>query len=224
MHNLPFLEMLDYAMLAYSNTPTSNVFRCISFENCEEVGVQYYIGQKNDVLIVAFRGTDSLQDLATDLDFWAKHVPYDNPDSKIRVHSGFIKAYKSDCVRARIHKFVDNSVNTIYVTGHSYGAALALLCALDLQYNYPEKYYEVTVFGCPRVGNRAFVKSYNKRLIKTIRFENGNDVVTKIPPALFGFKHAGVRIHLGFPRLLGFYSFKHHSCGSYYQNLWHRRC
>jgi hypothetical protein len=33
------------------------------------------------------------------------------------------------------------------------------------------------------VGNRAFAKSYNRRVFKTLRVENGNDIVTRVPPA-----------------------------------------
>jgi len=212
--------MLDYAMLAYSDTPTSNRFKKIVFENCLANGVQYYVGQENSTLTIAFRGTDSFRDLLTDAEFWKMSIPYDNADSGIRVHSGFLKAYKRDCVRDIIRSFVTDEIKTIYITGHSYGAALSLLCAVDLQYNYPGKYYEVALFGCPRVGNRAFAKSYNKRLIKTLRIENGNDMVSKLPFTWMGFEHVGIRIHIGFPRIAGLYSLKEHNVQRYYERLW----
>lgn len=81
--------------------------------------------------------------------------------------------------------------------------ALAVLCAVDLQYNFPSKDCEVILFGCPRVGNRAFQRSYNQRVFKTLRVENGNDIVTKIPLALWGFRHVGIPIRIGTPRCFG---------------------
>jgi predicted lipase len=211
-------------MLAYSGTPRSKNFPCISYENCENCGVQYYVGRRDDTLLIAFRGTDSLKDLTVDMRFWKMRPPYGNALSKIRVHSGFITAYTDKCVREKIHRFVTPAIENIYITGHSFGAALGVLCALDLQYNYPERAYEVAVFGCPRVGNRAFVKSYNKRVIKTIRFENGNDAITKLPPAIFGYRHVGFRLHVGSPRLFGVCNLRDHSCGRYYQSIWKRCC
>jgi hypothetical protein len=51
------------------------------------------------------------------------------------------------------------------------------------------------------VGNRAFAQSYNKRVVKTLRVENGNDIVTKVPFRVMGYCHVGCRYHIGFPRL-----------------------
>ncbi len=97
------------------------------------------------------------------------------------------------------------------MAGHSYGAALAVtLRRRPRRYHYPCLDYEVLLFGCPRVGNRAFRKSYNKRVFKTLRVENGNDIVTKVPPALWGFRHVGVKIHVGAPRLPGVVSLNQH--------------
>lgn len=220
MHNLSFLSMLDLAMMAYSDTPTSNIFTKVLSINCKEIGVQYFMGKKDNTLLISFRGTDSLKDWKTDFKFWKKRIPYGNSQSKIRVHSGFIDAYQDECVRDQIHKVITDNISSIYVTGHSLGAALATLCALDLQYNFPDKFYEVTLFGCPRVGNKAFSKSYNKRLIKTIRIENGNDIVTKIPPPIFGFRHIGIRLHIGKMRSFLFTSSSAHKVENYYECLW----
>ena len=226
MNNIPFIKMLDFAMLAYSNTPSSDIFERLHFEDARENGVQYIIGKNCETrqLIIAFRGTDSFQDLYTDLRFWKMDIPYGNKKTRIRVHSGFYKAYNHFLVRDVIRKFITEEVKDIYITGHSYGAALAVLCALDLQYNFPDRYFEVVTFGCPRIGNKHFAKSYNRRLVKTIRFENGNDLVTKIPPAIMGFRHAGIRIHIGFWRILGIYNLREHEVGRYYQSLWNKVC
>ena len=100
------------------------------------------------------------------------------------------------------------------------GAALAVLCAVDIQYNFPHKDVEAYVFGCPRVGNKAFAKSYNKRVFKTLRVTNGNDIVAKVPPALLGFRHVGINIHTGVLLLPFAVSFEAHRPQNYYRALW----
>lgn len=216
------MKMLDYAALAYSDCPQSGRLPWLHFESSPN-GVQFLIGRNpfERQTVISFRGTDSLQDLLTDLRFWKKHIPYDSMSrsSKIRVHSGFCRAYQHPRVRDFILKFLHGSSDKILVVGHSYGAALAMLCALDIQYNYPHREIEAAVFGCPRIGNSNFRESYNRRVQRTIRFENGNDLVTKIPPWLFGFRHAGAELHIGFMRLFGVYAGSDHALENYKKSL-----
>ena len=185
----------------------------------DENGVQCYLRRQGDTLFITFRGSYSAKYWNVDLTFFKTCIPYDICNPKIRVHSGFLNAYKRPSVRNRIHCAVTSDVRHVRVAGHSYGAALAVLCAVDLEYHYPCLDYEVLLFGCPRVGNRAFRKSYNKRVFKTLRVENGNDIVTKVPPALWGFRHVGVKIHVGAPRLPGVVSLNQHRPQYYVASL-----
>jgi len=184
-----------------------------------DTGVQCYLRRRGGILSITFRGSDSDQDWKTNLAFQKKTIPYGNTGSKIRVHTGFINAYKSNAVRGTIHGMISEDIRQVRISGHSLGAALAILCGVDLEYNFPEKDYEVVVFGAPRVGNRAFRDSYNKRVFKTLRIENGNDIVTKLPFAFLGYRHVGIRIHVGKPRLPLAFSFKEHYTQSYYEKF-----
>lgn len=182
-------------------------------------GVQCFLRRGPGTLWITFRGTDSAQDWHTDFTFWKKTIPYGNTDSKIRVHAGFLQAYKSPPVRERIQELVTGEVRRLRIAGHSYGAALAVLCGVDLQYNFPDRDIEVLLFGCPRVGNRAFAKSYNKRVFKTLRVENGNDIVTKVPFACWGYRHVGACLPVGPPRVAGAVSLSDHRPQAYYAQL-----
>lgn len=182
-------------------------------------GTQCYIGISPPYMRITFRGTDSDADWRLDMRFWQREIPYDNTSTKIRVHSGFISAYKSENVRNKIHTFIKPDICNIQITGHSLGAALAVLCAVDLQYNFPDKDYEVVLFGCPRVGNAAFARSYNHRVFNTIRVVSGNDIVTKLPPAIFGYRHVGVKFKIGAPAIPGIVTFRSHKTQSYYRRL-----
>ena len=210
---------MEISASAYRDVQPYLPYDCIKMIDDKKSGTQYFLRKDKDILWITFRGTDSPKDWLTDLTFWKKTIPYDSVKSNIRVHTGFINAYKAEGVRDRILQAVTGKVNYIKITGHSLGAALAVLCAVDIQFNFPDQDIEVFLFGCPRVGNRAFVTSYNKRVNKTVRIENGNDIVTKLPFAFMGYRHVGAKIHIGKPRLPFFLSFIDHYPHKYYSGL-----
>ena len=210
---------MEFSALAYAQVQPPLFGNLIAVIDDAPTGVQCFVRQQGSSLLICFRGSDSKKDWMTNLAFCKKVIPYNNPSSKVRVHSGFINAYKSLQVRGRLQQLVSPDIRKVMICGHSYGAALAVLCAVDLQYHFPSKDYEVFLFGCPRVGNRAFQKAYDQRVFKTLRIENGNDIVTKIPFALLGFRHVGIPVRIGTPRCWGLISVKQHHPGSYYASL-----
>lgn len=219
MNKQDLLAMIEWSGLAYGEYQPLDKDEKVYKYNSQKTGVQYSVRIQGDTVKIIFRGTDSFMDVMTDLKFWRKTIPYGNYQSKIKVHHGFINAYKCEDIRNEIHTFITKDIEKIKITGHSYGAALACLCATDLQYNFPEKDYEVALFGCPRLGNSAFRKSYNKRLFKTVRVENGNDIVSKVPFAWMGFRHIGTRLHVGCPRLFLIVSANQHKAQFYYEQI-----
>ena len=152
-------------------------------------------GIYKDYFVVDFQGSDSIKDWILNLIIVKKVMPYGNEKSKIRVHYGFIKAYKS--VRDELHKrFLDSKKSKVFLTGFSMGGALATLAAVDFQYNFDVEVLAATT-GSPRVGNYAFAKSYNKRVPDTTRYKYGNDIVTSLPPWFFFYKHVKTKKHVG---------------------------
>ncbi|NLO49060.1 MAG: lipase family protein [Clostridiales bacterium] len=218
MKNAKIIDAMELSALAYKDIQPvySNVSLAVIDDRC---GVQCYLRRQAGTICISFRGSNSAEDWKTNLRFWKKTIPYGNTRSKIRVHSGFLYAYKNPLVRESIHGKMSEDIKRILITGHSQGAALAVLCAVDLEYNFPEKDIEVILFGCPRVGNGAFVRSYNKRVCKTVRVENGNDIVTKVPPKLLGYCHVGAKLHIGAVRIPGFVSLRAHYPHEYYAKL-----
>ncbi len=144
-----------------------------------------------DTLVVAFRGSEEtgIADWITDLKFIQQVFPYgEGGNKKVKVHYGFIQAYKS--VRdAVLNETKKTPYKRIICTGHSLGGALATLAALDIEYNLPDKDISCYTFGSPKVGNKYFTESYNKRVPKTFRFVNGSDTVPNIPPG--AYRHVG---------------------------------
>ncbi len=63
-----------------------------------------------------------------------------------------------------IHTNFYNFLHLFY-TGHSLGAAMAMLCAWDVQYTFGNcKHIECYTFGAPHVGNMAFKSDFEQRV------------------------------------------------------------
>jgi triacylglycerol lipase len=133
--------------------------------------------------VLVFRGTEDPSDLIQDLK--AKPKPIDH--GAIRVHDGFQECF--DSVWSSIEAALKTAAQPVFYTGHSLGAALATLAALQRP---PRALY---TFGSPRVGNTAFASAVNATTV-ALRIVDDRDVVTTVPPELIGYAHAGARVPL----------------------------
>jgi len=148
----------------------------------EHKGAQCYIVWNKDDIALCFRGTepDEMSDVLADLNVFPNKSMTDG-----WVHAGF--KGELDKLWSHIEPMVlEYSKKNLYVCGHSLGAAMATICTSRI-----EEFRKVEVlytYGSPRAGTRSFVKE-----IKTPhwRFVNNNDIVTRIPLALMGYKHHG---------------------------------
>lgn len=167
---------------------------------------------RSDV-VTTFRGTEmKLPDLLTDAKFLASGYSYSSGVKGFlarifaskRVHSGFLKAYRNvrEDVRTQVSDYLSQveGDRQVFVTGHSLGAALATLCALDLREmldasgmeNIPVILY---TFGSPRVGTSRFAKYHAARVVDSWRIVNDEDIIATVPPRLnifrlwLGYRH-----------------------------------
>jgi hypothetical protein len=102
------------------------------------------------------------------------------------VHSGFNMAL--DRIWPGVEKAVKDLRGPLFVTGHSLGAAMAVLAGARLGRSGIA--CSVYAYGCPRVGNAAFVQSYPPNAT-VHRIVNDNDAVATVPPAILGYEHVG---------------------------------
>jgi hypothetical protein len=140
----------------------------------------------NDKLvIVAFRGTESIKDWLTDVK--VKKVKIGD----CKFHSGFREAFDSIEVRLAIClNEVKAYQKTVIYTGHSLGGALAVLAGYYTNYISLETH--VITFGQPRVADAAFRSFYDYSLgYRTTRVINGLDVICLSPLWLMGYRHCG---------------------------------
>jgi triacylglycerol lipase len=157
---------------------------------------QAFVAKDAEVVIVAFRGTETDQpkDFLTDAKFDEDPV---RPAGVLqgRVHEGFQEALDAawpaveDSIRA-----ARDGAQTLWITGHSLGAALATLAAARLAAG-GASVNGLYTYGSPRVGDRAFAACFGKLLgARTFRFVNHRDIVPRVPPETLGelqYKHVG---------------------------------
>jgi len=83
----------------------------------------------------------------------------------------------------------------LFVTGHSLGGALSVLCGIRLALKFPNKNVQVINFGCPKVGNAAFAKLVNTTPNLCVqRVVHKRDIITRVPN--LDFNHVGHTIQI----------------------------
>jgi hypothetical protein len=188
--------LADAALLAYSTDAAVHE----AFERAGITGdvvhfhglhsTQAYVISMADAVVLAFRGTQvddfwsSVLDFAVD----AQVLPVADSHGDL-VHAGFLVALGEvwDRVAAQLRAEQAARPRPLWITGHSLGAALAMLaanlCADDPSFGLRGVY----TFGSPRVGDPGFGAKIH---VPVFRFRNDSDLVPHLPPGLI-FRHAG---------------------------------
>jgi hypothetical protein len=152
-----------------------------------------FIATKDDKIYLSFRGTASISDALADA--LIEQEPFTffmmAPATDAKVHQGFNKLYMEirgpifETIEALSNEMQDDvfKYNTLFITGHSLGAALAVLVVPDLKEGIenlpPVVMYN---FAGPSVGNPDFVDLYMQSVRSSWRVANTNDVIPKLPP------------------------------------------
>ncbi|ORY98916.1 lipase [Syncephalastrum racemosum] len=145
-------------------------------------------------IYIVFRGSNSIRNFIADFVFEKIDYP---PVKGTKVHKGFYNSYmevQKDLMATFMDQFNDHSNYKVAVTGHSLGGAQALLCALDL-YQRDQRFnadvLSLYTQGQPRVGDDAFADYVVGTKFNYDRAVHERDIVPHLPPAAFGFLHAG---------------------------------
>lgn len=112
-------------------------------------------------------------------------------------HEGFLRVWESVLPYIR-WQIQSPSVRRIISVGYSHGAALALLChsyIYSMRSDIRED-CEGFGFGCPRV-IRGRVSDEAERWSRFYRVSVAGDIVTGLPPRIFGYRHVGNAITVG---------------------------
>ncbi|WP_445369263.1 lipase family protein [Methylomonas sp. BW4-1] len=153
---------------------------------------QAFIAHSGSVIVIAFRGTEKVpEDWCADAKMAFRTTPHGN------IHTGF-----DDALDAIWDTLVDTleSVHqygqSLWLTGHSLGGALAVLAAARLTLDIDRRIYKsingLYTFGQPRVGDRRFVSELDQALKpRYFRFVNDNDIVPRVPDRLNQYQEGG---------------------------------
>lgn len=185
-------QLLTFAKLSattYDNPKDSkSKFKELGYDIVEFFdvkGAQAYLLKGANDYVLSFRGTEVSQpsDVLADLKA-GKNIEACGG----KVHVGFKGELNK--VWPAIEKAIAN-IDTVYVTGHSLGAAMATIAASRMQ----TKVTALITFGSPRTGNRQFVNSLT---VTHYRVQNNCDDVTKVPFMLMGFAHHGTHMYMNY--------------------------
>lgn len=152
----------------------------------DSVPIGFIVKNNNDIFI-AWKGTSNLEEWIQDVKFEQTSCPFLKDTNKVEL--GFSELYstgngiKNPSPREICMNLLEQEENiqTVYVTGHSLGGALAVINALDISENMALKPVVYTVAG-PKTGNHSFAFTYNQLIKNSWRIVNSHDEVPKLPP------------------------------------------
>ncbi len=135
-----------------------------------------FVAKGPGAVFVSFRGTETPEEWLCDFEA----IPTGCEIGSGTVHAGFQIVYEviRDSALAGLHGALTPG-DQLLVTGHSLGAALALLFADDA-FSITQK-IQVCTFAGPRIALNDFVATYNKNLPDTTRVVNRWDIVPNVP-------------------------------------------
>ena len=157
----------------------------------------YAIERDGDTLYLFFEWSDEKEDWINNFDFPAK--PYKDMGTTWYCHRGFLKVWKS--IEPYLKDAVmDETIKQVIIVGYSHGAAIATLCHEYVWFNRPDLRDKLVGygFGCPRCfWGWTISEELKERWANFHPVRNLNDLVTYVPPVLFGFRHVNTVITIG---------------------------
>lgn len=212
------MRFLHFSNAAYCDVGSINnwtCFPCLRATNKDGWEVKTFTDQKTDGqvlvgaaqggsgagvspggdIVVSFRGTKDYLNFLADLKFF-KTAAYPKCDG-CKVHSGFYDdwtALQPQVVNEVMRLKGEQPRANIFVTGHSLGASLAVLCAAELHYGQGLLINAVYTFGQPRVGNAHFRDFFNNGTHVSWRVTHHRDPIPHLPTENMGFTHINTEV------------------------------
>lgn len=147
--------------------------------------------------IIAFRGTQ--QQIEWLQNFQAKQIAHTNAmpfDFPGKIHEGFVKMYGSLSAPTIAAAQKLNPSVPCYITGHSLGASIAALAALDIAQKVPQMKEQIHLYsyGGPRIGDRTFASTHSQLVPNSYRITNLTDAFPLLPPTTL---QKTIYVHMG---------------------------
>ncbi len=166
--------------------------------------------------ILAFRGTENdYKDILHDITLFKRTADYDH---SYRVHGGFLTALqhvwgsrgrqlpaKPDDIYRRIGPEGISEIlirevhpkDSLWITGHSLGGALAQLAAYYVPRDLNLPITGLYTFGAPRLLDPQMALNLKKqKFFPVYRYVHAADIVPRVPPWFLGFRHGAQEIYI----------------------------
>lgn len=196
----------------------------------------------NSKIIVAFKGTSSLNDFIADIDIKVIKVKKYSSifNLKGKVHRGAHDILFKDSgymyILEKLAEFSKRGIKELYITGHSLGGLTATIFYTFLNSMWYEQStssssavigkfepivskgnFKLVTFGSPRPGDKTFCN--NIKDSESVRIVNGSDIVTKIPLPI-NYRHPQKEIRVGEKNNCMFLpSIEDHSINNYFHSI-----
>ncbi len=186
------LSAISYQVYEEETIITRYFLSSMGFELVEEVPYKTmygYIASVDDVMVIAFRGTN-----LTSIRDWHVNWQYkQKPFLGHWFHEGFVDHYLG--MEPKIRQAIQaRKPRHIWITGHSLGGALAVVAAAHLKTTLGVE-PRLCTFGQPRVTDSAGAAWLDSQFSnRYARFVNGSDIVPSLPPTyprIRTYGHAG---------------------------------
>lgn len=168
-------------------------------DNLPDYLVFGFIAQSGSDLVVAIRGTQNVFEWLKDFEFLQVTFPYVDAGKTEHGFTGLYSTLRTgpsnteprviDTLRTLV---AAGTVTTIRITGHSLGAAVATLLAIDVADNLMTP--RVFTFASPAVGDKVFAGTYDGLVPESWRIANAPDIVPKVPPTWAGYVHVDAEV------------------------------
>lgn len=212
---LKFPSWIRATHLEYTHCPLEPIATVVphsQYNKPSNMGYILYHPVAN-VIVGVFTGTSNECLVGLDINYYqAEAEEIANYAPGVKAHRGVYQTYHS--IRSSVIATIEGLIEAaptpprLILTGHSLGAALSTLAALDLAYYQPIHY----AFASPQVFNPLGANLFDHLVAHSYRISNLADLVTIVPLSVMPngdlFSHAG-RLY-SFQRNLGKY-FKNHA-------------
>lgn len=164
----------------------------ISAQSFSHNSAQSAVIEHENYLCMAFRGTDQIAD-------WLDNINvFTEADGAGKFHRGFLRSVDDiwhDMWAHYLTLFRDKP-RPLFLTGHSLGGAMASIVAARLT-RQDQPFVSCYTFGQPRAMTLETSELISVLAGKRMyRFQNNNDLVTRIPTRSMGYSHVGQFLYI----------------------------
>lgn len=182
-HSLAVASRLSYRDVDAIGRVVREVWGFPEYRYLESGEDQGFLAADDRVVVVVFRGTDSVTDWLSNLSVSPTQQEYG------RVHGGFRDGYRAvhDQLLAALGEVNPHGLLPVMLAGHSRGAAIAAVACVELASH--AVLAGCYTYGQPRVGDETMRANVDAAIRgRFYRFVNDADLVTRVPP---GYVHTG---------------------------------